>query len=238
MIALAVVLVAYFALTDRRLAGLVSLVVVAAPVAAALWQVRGLDTLFTATDDDALRTAQGHDLLRWALVAFVAVVLLQLVVAVLDRAVRVPRGARVAIGAVVLVCIVVGVGGGAAAYVDRQGGTQWLRDRYEVLAGDADTRTTGDSAERLLSLNTGRPPLWRCALKQYDAGPKLGTGAGTYRFTYYRFRETAGVTKHAHSQWLNALSELGIPGLATFAAAMALLRGGDAARAAARASRP
>ena len=87
----------------------------------------------------------------------------------------------------------------------------------------SDTRSTGDSAGRLLSLNTGRPPLWRYALEQYDAGPRLGTGAGTYRFTFYRFRDTGGVTKHAHSQWLNALSELGMPGLASFAAAMALL---------------
>ena len=223
VIAVVVVLVAYFALTDRRLAGVVSLFVVAGPVAAVMWRIRELETLFTATDDDALRTLEGHVLLRWALFALALVVLLQLVAVVLERAVRVSRAARVAIGAVVLLGVVVGVGGGTAVYIDRQGGTQWLRDRYETIAGDNDVRATGDTPGRLLSLNTGRPPLWRAALKQYEAGPALGTGAGTYRFTHYRFRETAGVTKHAHSQWLNALSELGIPGLATFAAAMALL---------------
>jgi O-antigen ligase len=222
VLALIVVLVAYFALADRRLTSLAALIAVAVPVAAALWRVRELDTLFSATDDEVLRTAQGHDLLRWALLALVATVVLHLVFVALERAVPWPRWARVAAGAVVLAGIVIGVGGGALVYVDRQGGAEWVRERYRTFVEDADTRSTADTADRLLSLNSGRPPLWRRALEQYDAGPKVGTGAGTYRFTHYRFRRTGGVTKHAHSQWLNALSELGAPGLLTFAASMAL----------------
>lgn len=223
VVALAVVLVAYFALTDRRLSGVASLVVIAASVAGALWRVKGLESLFTATTDDALRTLEGHALLRWALLALLAAFLLQVVVAAVERGVPWPRAVRVAVGAVVLTGLVIGGAGGALVSVDRQGGTEWLRDRYDALAGDSDTRGSADSPSRLLSLNTGRPPLWRQALEQYDAGPKLGTGAGTYRFTHYRFRTVGGITKHAHNQWLNALSELGVPGLAAFAAAMALL---------------
>ncbi len=223
VVALAVALVCYFALTDRRLAGLVSLSAVAAPVAVALWQVRGLETLFTATEDDALRTLEGHVLLRWALYALVAAALLQLAASAVERAVRWPRSVRVAAGTAVLIGLVLGLGGAGLWYVDRQGGTKWVRDRYEAFVGDSDTHSTGDSAGRLLSLNTGRPPLWRHALEQHDAGPWLGTGAGTYRFTFDRFRDVGGVVRHAHSQWLNALSELGTPGLASFAAAMALL---------------
>jgi len=221
-LALAVGLVAYFALSDRRLASLAVLVAVTAPVAVALWRVRGLATLFTATDDDVLRTTQGHELLRWALLALVAAFVIQSAFVGLERAVAWSRAVRVAVGALALAVLLVVVGGGALAYVDRQGGTEWLRDRYQTFVEDADTRSTADTADRLLSLNSGRPPLWRRALEQYDAGPKLGSGAGTYRFTHYRFRRTGGVTKHAHSQWLNALSELGVPGLLTFAAAMAL----------------
>lgn len=223
VLALALVLVVYFALSDRRLAGFASLVAVVGPVAAALWRVRDLGTLFSATDDDALRTAEGHQLLRWALAALVVVVVAQLAAALVERLVPWPRSLRLAAGGLVIAGLVLGLGGGAWLYVDRQGGTQWLRDRYEALVSDSDTRGSGDTPGRLLSLNTGRPPLWRRALEQYDAGPKLGTGAGTYRFTHYRFRQTGGVVKHAHSQWLNALSELGLPGLLSFAAAMALL---------------
>lgn len=223
VLVLTVALVVYFALTDRRLASIASLAAIAAPVATALWYVRDLGTLFTATNDDVLRTAQGHTLLRWSLLALAAAFVLQLGLASLERGIRWPRTLRIAAGAVILAGFVLGAGGGALVYVDRQGGTEWLHERYDALASDSDTRGTADSPGRLLSLNTGRPPLWRHALQQYEAGPKLGTGAGTYRFSYYRFRTGGGVTKHAHSQWLNALSELGVPGLASFVAAMALL---------------
>ncbi len=222
VLAAIVMLAVYFALSERRLASFATLAVIAAPVAVALSRVRGLDTLFTATADDLLRSAQGHTLLRWALLAVAATFVLQLAIAALERAVEWPRALRVAAGSLVLLGIIVGGGGGALLYVDRQGGTDWVRERYEMFVEDSDTRSTADSAGRLLSLNSGRPPLWRRALEQYEAGPKIGTGAGTYRFTHYRFRRTGGVTKHAHSQWLNALSELGLPGLLTFAAAMAL----------------
>ena len=222
VLALAVVLVMYFAVSDRRLSSFAVLVAIVLPVAAALWRVRGLETLFSATDDDVLRSAEGHVLLRWSVLALAATALIQALVVVGERFVPWPRAVRVAAGAVILVGLAVGLGGGAWRYVDQRGGSQWLRDRYEAFVSDSDTRGTGDTAGRLFSLNTGRPPLWRRALEQYDHGPKLGTGAGTYRFTHYRFRQTGGVVKHAHSQWLNALSELGLPGLVSFAVAMAL----------------
>jgi tetratricopeptide (TPR) repeat protein len=223
VVALAIILIAYFALTDRRLASSAALVAVVAPVALAMWQVRDLDTLFAATNDAGLRSLEGHTLLRWSFVALATAVALQVVAVLVERGVRWPRRARLAAGTVLLVALAVGAVGGTAAYVQRQGGADWLRARYDAFVADSDTRDTGNSAGRLLSLNTGRPPLWRQALDQYDAGPKWGTGAGTYRFTHFRFRGDQGVTKHAHNQWLNALSELGIPGLVSFAAAMALL---------------
>ena len=49
-----------------------------------------------------------------------------------------------------------------------------------------------------------------------------GTGAGTFAFTHYRFRDQEGVVRHAHSQWLNVLSELGVIGLVLFVLAMVL----------------
>ena len=59
-LALALALVVYFALTNERLQGVLTLALTATPVAAALYLARHLDTLFNATTNDALRTAQGH----------------------------------------------------------------------------------------------------------------------------------------------------------------------------------
>ena len=59
-LALVLALVVYFALTNERLQGVLSLALAAGPVAAALLHARHLHTLFSATTDDALRTTQGH----------------------------------------------------------------------------------------------------------------------------------------------------------------------------------
>ena len=64
----------YFAFTTTRLASFASLVAIVAPVAAVLWRLRDLGTLFSATADDALRTLQGHTLLRWSLAALLVTV--------------------------------------------------------------------------------------------------------------------------------------------------------------------
>ena len=71
--------------------------------------------------------------------------------------------------------------------------------------------------------NNGRVELWREAARQSRLDRVAGTGAGTFPFTHYRFRTYGGVVKHAHSQWFNVLSELGVVGLVLFAAAMVLL---------------
>ena len=75
---------------------------VVAPVALVLWRLRGLDTLFTETTDDALRTLQGGALLRWAIAALLVTAGVQLAVALLHRAVPWPRWSTIAAGAAVL----------------------------------------------------------------------------------------------------------------------------------------
>jgi Flp pilus assembly protein TadD len=221
-VALAVALIAYFAFTTSRLASLASLVVVVAPAAVAIWRVRGLETLFTATSDAALRAAQGHTLLRWAVVALVVTAGVQSAVAFIHAAVAWPRWSRIAAGAAVL-AILIGLSAGASwRYLAPRGGRNWIRDRVQVALDDADTRSTANQAARLVSLNTGRPPLWREAMAQSRHVRLVGTGAGTFAFTHYRFRDHEDVVRHAHSQWFNVLSELGVVGLVLFVAALVL----------------
>ena len=111
-VALAVVLTLYFAFATTRLSSLASLVAIVVPAAAVLWRLRGLETLYTATPDAALRVAQGHTLLAWSLGGLVVTMAVQTLIAIAHTAVPWPRRATVVTGAVVLVVL---VGGGAVA---------------------------------------------------------------------------------------------------------------------------
>jgi Flp pilus assembly protein TadD len=222
-LALIVALVLYFAFTTTRLASLFTLAAVVAPVALVLWRLRGLGTLFTETTDDALRTSQGGVLLRWAIAALLVTAGLQLAVALLHRGVRWPRWSAIAAGAVVL-AVVVGVAvGGPGRYVQTHGGASWVKDKLHALLSDSSADGGGNDAGRLIIVsNNGRVELWREAARQSRYHRLAGTGAGTFPFTHYRFRTNGGVVKHAHSQWFNVLSELGVVGLVLFVAAVVL----------------
>lgn len=223
-LALGVALVLYFAFTTTRLASFVSLLAIVTPAALALWRLRGLETLFAATPDDALRTLQGGVLLRWALAALLVAAGAQLAVALLQRGVPWPRWSRVAAGAAVLAVVLVVVVGGSGRFVQSRGGMPWVEDRLHALVTDAESEGGGNEADRLFTLTTnGRIPLWREALSQSRSLRVAGTGAGTFPFTHYRFREGGGVVKHAHGQWFNVLSETGVVGLVLFTLAVVLL---------------
>jgi len=222
-VVLVVALALYFAFSTTRLASLVTLAAVVVPVAAVLWGLRGLETLFTETTDDSLRALQGAVLLRWSLVAIAAAAAVQALAAIVQARVPWPRWSTLAAGTAVLVVLVAIIVVGPVRYVESHGGTAWVQDRFHALSTDSDANPGGNAAGRLASVNTGRPYLWREALDQSRYDRLRGAGAGTFVFTHYRFRpEGGGIVKHAHSEWLNALSELGVVGLALYAAAMAL----------------
>jgi len=110
-ITLIVALVVYFILARERLSALATLLITAAPVAIVLLHLRGLTTLFNATSDGALRTAQGHTLGRWSLVALAVVVVLQVAVALGHRRLHVRPATTRIVGAVTLVVMIVALAG-------------------------------------------------------------------------------------------------------------------------------
>ena len=222
-VVLLIALFLYFAFTPTRLASFAALLAIAVPVGLVLFKVRHLGTLFTATDNDALRTLQGHALLRYSLAALLVAVGAQTAIALVHRAVPWPRWARVAAGVAVIGVLVLGVGGGSWRFLEARGGMTYLHSRITAFVSDSDQTSSNEGAVRLVSMNTGRPPLWREALDQSRYDRLLGTGAGTFVFTHYRFRTTGGVVRHAHSEWFNVLSELGVVGLVLLVAAMVLL---------------
>jgi tetratricopeptide (TPR) repeat protein len=223
-VALAVCLVAYFALSTRRLGGLLALACGTLPVVAILLAVRSKWTLFNATLDDALRTMQGHSLLRWSLLALVIAFALQLGVALAHRRVAPGRRAQRALGTAVAVLLLAALVFGAAAYFGPRGGVaHWAKQHYQMFTHDSTVSGAGAGPSRLLSFSTGRPDMWREGIKQFHHNPTAGTGAGTFRFTHDRFRVGEGVVKHAHSEWINVLSELGVIGLGLYVLTIGLL---------------
>ncbi|HQQ94109.1 MAG TPA: O-antigen ligase family protein [Bacteroidia bacterium] len=73
--------------------------------------------------------------------------------------------------------------------------------------------------------NVERINRWKCAWRMFLDKPLTGFGPGTYQFFYGGFQvhsdvndnsTYAGDKGHAHSEYLNALSETGLPGLILF----------------------
>ena len=92
------------------------------------------------TTDDALRTLQGHTLLRWALAALARH---RGRAAARRRSCSGPcagrAGPTVAAGAVVLAAVCLVVFGGSGVYLQRHGGTQWVKDKAHALVTDAES---------------------------------------------------------------------------------------------------
>jgi O-Antigen ligase len=219
-LALALALVVYFALTNERLQGALTLVLTVAPVAAVLYHVRHLGTLFDATDNGALRSAQGHAFGRWAVIAIAIAVVAQVAAALLTRRLRLGGRWRTALGAVVLAVAVVAVAAGVASFAARHGGlgsaVHTVVRQFSSTNASANPSTAG--AGRLLALgNDGRISMMREGLRSFPHHPLAGTGAGTFQIINDLYRPNGMVVvRHAHDQWINVLSELGLVGLVLF----------------------
>ncbi len=83
------------------------------------------------------------------------------------------------------------------------------------------------TAARLASLSSSRYPVWKTAIKAFEANPVGGTGAGTFQFWWNEHATDSEPLRQAHNIWLQNLAELGLPGLllivAVFASALRLV---------------
>lgn len=89
------------------------------------------------------------------------------------------------------------------------------RDWQRFVSGTTPQGERGDLRLRLTDpSNNGRSDLWRVALHGFEASPARGAGAGMYQALWYRERPRRTHTLNAHSLYLQAMAELGLPGLA------------------------
>jgi O-antigen ligase len=88
------------------------------------------------------------------------------------------------------------------------------RDWSRFMSGAPTHGSAGDLRRRLSDpSNDGRTDLWRVALRDFTASPAHGQGAGTYQTSWDRRRPRFAYVINAHSLYLQAMAELGLPGL-------------------------
>jgi hypothetical protein len=138
------------------------------------------------------------------------------------EALRIPRGARLALTAVIALTV---IGGAVAVHApQRIADARATFSRGQYLGG-SDLRSRLTSA-----VDNGRIDNWRVALDGFRENRLHGTGAGTYALTWERFRPVPLHIVDGHSLYLETLSEMGIPGLVLVVTALATLLAGGIAR--------
>ncbi|MGA9286118.1 MAG: O-antigen ligase family protein [Solirubrobacteraceae bacterium] len=107
-------------------------------------------------------------------------------------------------------------GAGALALVAALalGAPHAVAHEWSGFIGGAPTKLAkGDLRSRLTDpSNDGRTELWQVALNGFDAAPLKGNGAGTYQTLWNANRSRPAYVINAHSLYLQAMAELGLPG--------------------------
>jgi hypothetical protein len=213
LVALALGLALWFAITPLRLRGAAVLLTAAVPVGGVVaWD---FSTGALSQDRVALgaRTTAGHEL--GALI--VAMLLLLLLVGLLisfQTARRAPstktrRRAGVLLGSM-LALAVLAFGGALAA--SHRGLTGSISHGFHTLT-NPHAAIPPDTPDRLTAVGSVRARYWNEALKVFKAHPGLGAGAEGYATARLRYRTETLTVRHAHGYIVQTLADLGLVGL-------------------------
>ncbi len=182
-------------------------------------------------DSSAAAASQGRHVALVVLACAVAAAGLRAAALPLDRrleAIRIAPERLRLLRAGVAVGLVVALGIGALVAdaprrIDDARAT-FSEGRYMTYSSDLRSRLTS-------AVDNGRIDNWRVALDGFDEQPLHGTGAGTYRITWDRFRAPPPVkVNDGHSLYLETLSELGVVGLVLLLVTLGTILGAGVAR--------
>ncbi len=131
---------------------------------------------------------------------------------------------RRAAGALAVVTCVLAVGGLVSVATSDRGLFGTVSDGVGSLTSERSSTPKG--AARLGSVSSSRAAYWHQAAQIFEERPLLGSGANTFGLARLRYRNDGRAVQHAHGFLAQALSDLGLVGIAlALALAVAWLLG-------------
>jgi len=141
-----------------------------------------------------------------------------LVYGLADRRIELrPRAVRSA-GLAALALFIAALAAGIALFFGRVYHAGWFGDQWRAFKH----APTSTGSSHLLVLGSYRYDIWRVAVREFADHPLAGIGSRGFGPAYLQKRRSPDTPARAHSLWLDALSELGIVGLALLVCALVL----------------
>lgn len=198
-------LMTMFFLGGNRLQSFVNLALVLAPLSWLVYRVQGLEALFQEGVSESQSLVAGAALRADLLLAAAVAFFLQVVYAIVASRYEILPEVRRTVGAAVLVFVL--LLGGAGTYLAGD----------QLLSGDFSDTVTGrmedseNANERLTSLSSNsRSQYWQVAWQEWKQQPLLGTGAGTFQYTWEQDRPGFGGVNQVHNVYLEQGTETGL----------------------------
>ena len=128
-----------------------------------------------------------------------------------EREAEARAAAPTAVATAVVICGVLLALGGFSITVSGGPG-EFVHDKWHEFQQQG-SPYRGDADSRFGSVGTGRYDLWRAAVLIFRDHPLHGIGAGNFLSDYAILGRSTDQPFHAHSEFLETASTLGIPGL-------------------------
>jgi hypothetical protein len=203
-------LVAYLAVS-RSTALIGALLAIVPPTIVALIPAYNADLLASVDPTSDPAAAQGRHVAIVVLLCVIAAGLARFFTISLDRRLAARKRRRwsrqrklTTAGAAVATVLVAAVAAGAPSWVSKEVNT--FLNAAPQQSKDLRNRLTDPSSN-------GRKDHWSAALQGFSQVPLRGQGAGTYEFTWDRYRKINVTVVDGHSLYFEVLDEFGLPGL-------------------------
>ncbi len=165
---------------------------------------------------------------RTLLVATVTAAFMGMILAMLERWIKVSMRMKAVFGSIVALAVIGGaIYWGLAATSDVGGPFKWASQTWRQFTGASAPAPAAEGASRFaLVSSTGRVQIWHVAIQEFKESPLLGVGADNFVFEYDRLRLSESYKpQQAHSLELQVLGETGLVGFALLVGGILLALG-------------